>query len=190
MKTKLPLTASFTFFCLVQALAQPFAIDWSTIDGGGGTSTGGVYSVSGTSGHNERRKLFAHGWFLEFALHRANARRAAVVDHIYDDQRRADFLAISFNRFQPATEHECCHDKLGDAFRKCHRQRHEQIHHHQSTHGQSVLSFDEAVKDWVGLPVRLGTNNFTDGMTGIRSGSIVKSVEIISSCPFVLLLPF
>jgi hypothetical protein len=31
------------------ALAQ-YSIDWSTIDGGGGTSTGGVYSVSGTIG--------------------------------------------------------------------------------------------------------------------------------------------
>lgn len=31
-------------------LAQPYTIDWSTIDGGGGTSTGGVYSVSGTIG--------------------------------------------------------------------------------------------------------------------------------------------
>jgi hypothetical protein len=30
--------------------AQNFAIDWSTIDGGGGTSTGGVYSVSGSIG--------------------------------------------------------------------------------------------------------------------------------------------
>lgn len=31
------------------ALAQ-YAIDWSTLDGGGGTSTGGVYTVSGTIG--------------------------------------------------------------------------------------------------------------------------------------------
>jgi hypothetical protein len=30
--------------------AQSYSIDWSTIDGGGGTSTGGVYSVSGTIG--------------------------------------------------------------------------------------------------------------------------------------------
>jgi hypothetical protein len=30
--------------------AQTYSIDWSTIDGGGGTSTGGVYSVSGTIG--------------------------------------------------------------------------------------------------------------------------------------------
>jgi hypothetical protein len=30
--------------------AQSYSIDWHTIDGGGGTSTGGVYSVSGTIG--------------------------------------------------------------------------------------------------------------------------------------------
>src|SRR5688572_18891135 len=30
--------------------AQNYTIDWHTIDGGGGTSTGGVYSVSGTIG--------------------------------------------------------------------------------------------------------------------------------------------
>ena len=32
------------------ALAQPLSIAWSTIDGGGGTSTGGAYAVSGTIG--------------------------------------------------------------------------------------------------------------------------------------------
>src|SRR5436309_2850335 len=35
----------------LHATAQAqFAIDWLTMDGGGGTSTGGVYSVSGTIG--------------------------------------------------------------------------------------------------------------------------------------------
>jgi len=29
---------------------QTFSLDWFTIDGGGGTSTGGVYTVSGTIG--------------------------------------------------------------------------------------------------------------------------------------------
>src|ERR1051325_7340389 len=32
------------------ASAQSYSIDWFTVDGGGGTSTGGVYSVSGTIG--------------------------------------------------------------------------------------------------------------------------------------------
>jgi hypothetical protein len=35
--------------CL-SAWAQPFSINWHTIDGGGGTSTGGLYTVSGTIG--------------------------------------------------------------------------------------------------------------------------------------------
>jgi len=34
----------------VPAVAQQYSIDWHTVDGGGGTSTGGVYSVSGTIG--------------------------------------------------------------------------------------------------------------------------------------------
>ena len=32
------------------AMAQPFAINWYTIDGGGGTSTGGAFTLSGTIG--------------------------------------------------------------------------------------------------------------------------------------------
>ena len=32
------------------AAAQTYSIDWFSVDGGGGTSTGGVYSVSGTIG--------------------------------------------------------------------------------------------------------------------------------------------
>ena len=30
--------------------AQPYSVDWYTIDGGGGTSTGGAYTLSGTIG--------------------------------------------------------------------------------------------------------------------------------------------
>ncbi len=33
--------------------AQSFSIDWFTIDGGGGTSTGGVFAVSGTIGQSD-----------------------------------------------------------------------------------------------------------------------------------------
>jgi hypothetical protein len=32
------------------SLAQSYSIDWFTVDGGGGTSAGGIYSVSGTIG--------------------------------------------------------------------------------------------------------------------------------------------
>jgi hypothetical protein len=47
--TFLALTGSL--LCGPQNLsAQNYSIDWFTVDGGGGTSTGGVYSVSGTIG--------------------------------------------------------------------------------------------------------------------------------------------
>ena len=34
----------------VCTLGQSFSVDWFSVDGGGGTSTGGVYQVSGTIG--------------------------------------------------------------------------------------------------------------------------------------------
>jgi hypothetical protein len=39
------------------ARAQNFSIDWFTIDGGGGTSTGGVFSVSGTIGQPDAGRM-------------------------------------------------------------------------------------------------------------------------------------
>ena len=38
---------------LSTVFAQSYSIDWSTIDGGGGTSTGGVYSASGIPQNRE-----------------------------------------------------------------------------------------------------------------------------------------
>lgn len=38
------------FGAAITTPAQTFTIDWFTVDGGGGTSTGSVYSVSGTIG--------------------------------------------------------------------------------------------------------------------------------------------
>ena len=43
-------------FCLSTAFcsyAQSYSIDWYKVSGGGGTSTGGVYSVSGTIGQHD-----------------------------------------------------------------------------------------------------------------------------------------
>jgi hypothetical protein len=50
---------SILFFLAAAAplAAQPFAIDWFTIDGGGGTSAGGSYSVSGTIGQPDAGTL-------------------------------------------------------------------------------------------------------------------------------------
>ena len=43
------------------ASGQSYAIDWFTIDGGGGTSTGGVYSVSGTIGQPDASGALTNG---------------------------------------------------------------------------------------------------------------------------------
>ena len=39
------------------ALAQPFSINWHTIDGGGGTSTGGGFELTGTIGQPDAGTL-------------------------------------------------------------------------------------------------------------------------------------
>src|SRR6187401_490919 len=44
-------------------LAQTYSIDWHTIDGGGGTSTGGVYSVSGTIGQPDAGGPMTNGQY-------------------------------------------------------------------------------------------------------------------------------
>jgi hypothetical protein len=47
------------------ALAQTYSIDWFTIDGGGGASTGGVYSVSGTIGQPDAGVLIGGSFRLD-----------------------------------------------------------------------------------------------------------------------------
>jgi hypothetical protein len=46
------------------AAAQSFAIDWHTIDGGGGTSAGGGYSLSGTIGQPDAGTMSGGGFSL------------------------------------------------------------------------------------------------------------------------------
>ncbi len=56
--------ATVLAFLVVQwaVQAQPnYAIDWFTVDGGGGTSTGGVYSVSGTIGQPDAGPTMSGG---------------------------------------------------------------------------------------------------------------------------------
>ena len=50
--------------CATSARAQSYNIDWFTIDGGGGTSTGGVYSVSGTLGQPDAGVAGGGGYSL------------------------------------------------------------------------------------------------------------------------------
>jgi hypothetical protein len=53
----------YSAFCL-RAWGQ-YSIDWHTIDGGGGTSTGGVYAVSGTIGQPDAGAMSGGNYTLE-----------------------------------------------------------------------------------------------------------------------------
>jgi hypothetical protein len=46
-------------------LGQNYTADWSTIDGGGGTSTGGAYSVSGTTGQADAGRMSGGNYSLD-----------------------------------------------------------------------------------------------------------------------------
>jgi len=53
------------WFCGAAAFAQSFSIDWFSMDGGGGTSTGGVYTISGTIGQTDAGRLTGGSYTIE-----------------------------------------------------------------------------------------------------------------------------
>jgi len=57
------LAASVVLTCSLPASAQNFAIDWFSIDGGGGTSAGGNFSLSGTIGQPDAGVTMTNGGF-------------------------------------------------------------------------------------------------------------------------------
>ena len=62
MKTKSPFALTLLMLLGGIALARAqYSIDWHTIDGGGGTSTGGVYSVTGTIGQPDAGPAMSGG---------------------------------------------------------------------------------------------------------------------------------
>ena len=74
--------------CLAVAThAQPFAIDWFTIDGGGGVSSGGAFTLSGTIGQWDASPTMTGGdfaltggfWALPIAVPTPEAPMLAIV---------------------------------------------------------------------------------------------------------------
>jgi hypothetical protein len=59
MKKLLPLLALLLFTAV--ARAQTYSVDWYKISGGGGTSTGGTYQVSGTIGQPDASSAMTGG---------------------------------------------------------------------------------------------------------------------------------
>ena len=56
-------TCCLALFLATSALAQSYSIDWYKVAGGGGTSTGGVYSVSGTIGQHDAGEPMTGGQY-------------------------------------------------------------------------------------------------------------------------------
>ncbi len=71
----------------LSALAQSYAIPWHTIDGGGGTSTGGVFRLSGTLGQPAAGPTMTGGnysltggfWALPLAIQTPDAPTLTIV---------------------------------------------------------------------------------------------------------------
>ena len=62
MKTLAIILATFSLGALATTVrAQTYSIDWYKIAGGGGTSTGGVYSVTGTIGQHDASGAMSGG---------------------------------------------------------------------------------------------------------------------------------
>jgi hypothetical protein len=53
------------FLLLTFTASAQYSIDWFTVDGGGGTSTGGVYAVSGTIGQPDTGKMSGGNFTLD-----------------------------------------------------------------------------------------------------------------------------
>lgn len=84
MKLKQPFRVGLVMTALAVALdaaAQDYSIDWFKVSGGGGTSTGGVYSLSGTIGQHDAGGPMFNGvysltggfWALPLAVQTAGA---------------------------------------------------------------------------------------------------------------------
>jgi hypothetical protein len=74
-------------FLASNSFSQSYSVDWFTIDGGGGTSTGGVYSVSGTIGQADAGATMTNGqysvtggfWALPLAIQVSGAPTLTIV---------------------------------------------------------------------------------------------------------------
>jgi len=61
----LVIALSLCAFGVLRVSAQTYTIDWFTIDGGGGTSTGGTYTVSGTIGQPDAGHMTGGNFTLD-----------------------------------------------------------------------------------------------------------------------------
>jgi hypothetical protein len=98
-----------------RAQAQ-FALDWSAIDGGGGTSTGGVYSVSGTVGQPEAGRMSGGPFTLEGGFWPGVIVPSAGEAPSLFIQASSDSVTLSWSPATPGFELEAAADLTGAAW--------------------------------------------------------------------------
>lgn len=61
--TPFPICLTTGLLAAATAMAQTYTVDWSTIDGGGGSASGGAYVLSGTIGQPDAAPTMTGGAF-------------------------------------------------------------------------------------------------------------------------------
>ena len=107
------------------AYAQTYSIDWSTIDGGGGTSTGGVYSVSGTIGQPDAGGPMTNG---QYSTGRPSHRRTDAHDRSRYSRQCHDLVDAKYTRLYVAGDLEPVADQLGELVKRRDKSRHSSGH--------------------------------------------------------------
>src|SRR6059036_3056058 len=87
MKQLVKLCLGIAFAIPFSVAAQTYKIDWFTIDGGGGTSSGGPYTLMGTIGQPDAGRLTGGNFILDggfwggvFAIQQVGARTLHIVE--------------------------------------------------------------------------------------------------------------
>ena len=134
----------------VAGLAQQYSVDWYKISGGGGTSTGGVYSVSGTIGQQDASGPMTGGsysltggfWALISVVQTPGAPNLIIT---FAGPEHSQNLLAGHRQLHLAAEFQSGWRKLGHQRLHHHDpQRHEQ-HHGHAADGKPVFPFEQSV---------------------------------------------
>jgi hypothetical protein len=128
--------------------AQTFAIDWFTISGGGGSCTGGAFTVSATIGQPAANQQELTGGNFSVTFRGADAGGTAVEHRPQPSipgSHRLVAFAIHWIRF--AANSRSHRNELGRRLAAFERQRHKQIRHRQSAWRKPFLPTFQTLND-------------------------------------------
>jgi len=107
--------AVFLLLVCNSAFAQ-YSIDWFTVDGGGGTTSDGVYEITGTIGQPDAGSVIAGNYVIEGGfwsdLEPVPSAPDLTIERM-SPQQRTPCLARAFQRLYAATEYQSYHNELG-----------------------------------------------------------------------------